>query len=64
MIRPFTVTIEEKRTKDVTINAVTVDEALDMVESLYRSGDFRLNAYNLKNVEFVCHEDILNEGEE
>ena len=64
MIRPFTVTIEEKRTKDVTINAVTVDEALDMVESLYQSGDLRLNEDDFKNVEFVCHEDIINEGEE
>lgn len=64
MIRPFTVTIEEKRTKDVTINAVTADEALDMVESLYQSGDLRLDADDFEDVDFVCHEDILNEGEE
>ena len=61
MDKEFTVTIEEKRSKTISIKAVTPDEALDMVESLYRSGDIRLDEYDFDDVDFVCHEDILED---
>ena len=61
MTRPITVTIEEKRTRDVTVNAVTVDEALDMVESLYQFGDIELDKDDFEDVEFICHEELLED---
>lgn len=61
MDKPFTITIEEKRSKDVTINAVTLDEALDMVESLYRYGDIRLDEDDFEDVEFKCQEEYLED---
>lgn len=59
MEKEFTVTIEEKRTKDITVKAVTVDEALDMVEGLYQLGNFNLDKDDIEDVEFSCTEDIL-----
>lgn len=57
MTRPITVTIEEKRSRDITVNAVTVDEALDMVESLYQLGDITLDMDDFEDVDFICHEE-------
>lgn len=61
MNKTYTVYIEEKRSKSIEIEAVTPDEALDMIESLYRSGDIRLDEDDFEDVEFVCQEDILGE---
>ena len=59
MKKEFTVTIEEKRTKDITVKAVTADEALDMIEGLYQLGNFNLDKDDIEDVEFSCTEDIL-----
>ena len=61
MKKTFTVYIEEKRSKTIEINAVTEDEALDMVESLYRSGDIRLDEDDFEDVEFMCQEDLIEQ---
>lgn len=61
MYKTFTVYIEEKRSKSIDIIAVTEDEALDMVESLYRSGDIRLDEDDVEDVEFMCQEDLIEE---
>ena len=59
MTKPFTITIEEKRSKDITIEAVTYDEALDMVESLYSYGDIFTTIDDVEDVEFVGYEEDL-----
>lgn len=59
MTKPFTITIEEKRSKDITIEAVTYDEALDMVESLYSSGDIFTTVDDVEDVEFIGYEEDL-----
>lgn len=57
MEKPITITIVEKRSRDVTINAVTVDEALDMVEGLYQLGDIELDRDDFEDVDFICYEE-------
>lgn len=59
MERPFTVRIEEKRSRDVTVKAVTVDEAIDMVDDIYRSGAIKLDHDDVEDVEYMCSEEIL-----
>ena len=59
MTRPFTITIREIREKDITIEAVTVDEALDAVEFLYSEGNFVLDNDDVEDVEFMCQEEDL-----
>ena len=59
MERPFTITIREVREKDITINAVPVDEALDAVEYLYSEGNFVLTNDDFEDVEFMCQEEDL-----
>ena len=59
MTRPFTITIREIREKDITIEAVTVDEALDAVEYLYSEGNFVLDNDDFEDVEFMCQEEDL-----
>ena len=56
MNKPFTVTIREVREKQITINAVTDDEALDTVEYLYSVGNYVLDNDNIEDVEFVVEE--------
>lgn len=56
MSKPFTVTIREVREKQITINAVTDDEALDTVEYLYSVGNYVLNNDDIEDVEFVVEE--------
>ena len=57
MIKPFTVTIREIREKQITIEAVTADEAVDAIEYLYSEGNFELTNDDFEDVEFVCHEE-------
>ena len=59
MDRPFTITIREIREKDITINAITVDEAIDAVEYLYSEGNFVLTNDDFEDVEFMCLEENL-----
>jgi hypothetical protein len=59
MDRPFTITIREIREKDITINAITVDEAIDAVEYLYSEGNFVLTNDDFEDVEFMCLEEDL-----
>lgn len=61
MNKTFTIYIEEKRSRTIDINAVTPDEALDMVEELYQRGDIRLDEDDFEDVEFMCQDDLLEE---
>lgn len=63
MEKEFTVTIREVREKQITLHAVTADEAADAIEYLYSEGNFVLDNDDISDVEFVCQEDILEEGE-
>ena len=57
MTKQITVTIKEVREKDITIDAVTLDEAVDMIEYLYSEGNFVLTNDDISDVEFVGYEE-------
>ena len=59
MTNKYTVTIREVREKQITINAVTDDEALDTVEYLYSAGNYVLDNDDIEDVEFVVSEDFI-----
>lgn len=59
MEKEFTITIEEKRSKDITIKAVTQDEAVDMIEELYSSGDLFTTVEDVEYVEFISYKEDL-----
>ena len=59
MTKQFTITIREVREKQITINAVTDDEALDTVEYLYSAGNYVLDNDDIEDVEFVVSEDFI-----
>lgn len=56
MSKPFTITIREVREKQITINAVTDDEAIDTIEYLYSAGNYVLDNSDIEDVEFVVEE--------
>lgn len=55
--KEFTVRIEEKRSKDVTIKAVTIEEAIDAIEDLYSSGDIFTTTDDVEDTEFFGYEE-------
>lgn len=57
MTKQITVTIIETREKDITIEAVTLDEAVDTIEYLYSEGNFVLTNDNISNVDFAGYEE-------
>lgn len=57
MEKEFTVRIEEKRSKDVTIKAVTIEEAIDAIEDLYSSGDIFTTTDDVEDIEFFGYEE-------
>lgn len=57
MEKEFTVRIEEKRSKDVTIKAVTIEEAIDAIEDLYSSGDIFTTTDDVEDTEFFGYEE-------
>lgn len=57
MTKQITITIKEVREKDITIEAVTLDEAVDMIEYLYSEGNFILTNDDISDVEFVGYEE-------
>lgn len=59
MTNKYTVTIREVREKQITINAVTEDEALDTIEYLYSAGNYILDNDDIEDVEFVVSEDFI-----
>lgn len=59
MTNKYTVTIREVREKQITINAVTDDEALDTVEYLYSAGNYVLDNDDIEDVEFIVSEDFI-----
>lgn len=59
MTKKYTVTIREVREKQITINAVTDDEALDTVEYLYSAGNYVLDNDDIEDVEFIVSEDFI-----
>ena len=61
MNKPFTITIREVREKDIEIDVVTVDEALAVVEEMYKDGNFPLTQDDIADVDFIGYEDILEE---
>lgn len=63
MSKPITITIREVREKDILVDVVTVDEALDVVEEMYKDGNFPLTEDDIADVEFISYEDILEEKE-
>lgn len=56
MSKPFTITIREVREKQITINAVTDDEAIDTIEYLYSTGNYVLDNSDIEDVEFMVEE--------
>ena len=56
MSKPFTITIREVREKQITINAVTDDEAIDTIEYLYSAGNYVLDNSDIEDVELVVEE--------
>jgi len=56
MNKEFTVTIREVREKQITIKAVTAEEAHDTIEYLYSDGNFVLTNDDLEDVEFIVEE--------
>lgn len=57
MTKQITVTIKEVREKDITIEAVTLDEAIDAIEYLYSEGNFVLTNDDISDVEFIGYEE-------
>ena len=61
MIKPFTITIREVREKEITIDAVTIDEAIEAVEYLYSVGNFALTNDDIEDVDFIGYEEGLED---
>lgn len=61
MNKPFTITIREVREKEITIDAVTIDEAIEAVEYLYSVGNFALTNDDIEDVDFVGYEEGLED---
>ena len=59
MEKEFTITIEEKRSKDITIKAVTQEEAEDLIEELYSNGDLFTTVEDVEYVEFISYKEDL-----
>lgn len=58
MEKPFTVTIREVREKQITINAITDDEAIDTIEYLYSVGNYVLDNDDIEDVVFMVSENL------
>lgn len=64
MNKPITITIREVREKDILVDVTTVDEALDVVEEMYKDGNFPLTEDDIVDVDFINYEeDILEEDD-
>lgn len=52
MIKMFTVRIQELREKCMSVEAKTLEEAIELVEELYSNGDIRLSTEDISDVDF------------
>ena len=52
MTKLFTVRITETREKCMSVEAETMDDAIETVEELYKYGDVRLTVDDISDVEF------------
>lgn len=51
MTKIFTVRIQELREKYMSVEAETLEEAIELVEELYSNGDIRLSTEDISDVE-------------
>lgn len=52
MTKIFTVRIQELREKYMSVEAETLEEAIELVEELYSNGDIRLSTEDISDVDF------------
>lgn len=52
----FTVTIEETVTQDFDVEAVSLDDALELASSRYSSGEYVVDSSDVQNISFIAHD--------